>query len=119
MSSTLDRSAVQSQQNVWQMAQRQLDEVATLTGLDENLLERAGPATRPIGDDYRSEVNSHTVRLIRVGTHTVGIVSDSAADSEAIRQALLQNNAWNGSQGHPLLTASAALVSIFDRPGGL
>ena len=37
MSSTLDRSAVQSQQNVWQMAQRQLDEVASLTGLDENL----------------------------------------------------------------------------------
>src|SRR5271166_2693535 len=37
MSSTLDRSAVQSQQNVWQMAQRQLDEVATLIGLDENL----------------------------------------------------------------------------------
>ncbi|MBV8221861.1 MAG: Glu/Leu/Phe/Val dehydrogenase [Candidatus Eremiobacteraeota bacterium] len=37
MSSTLDRSAVQSQQNVWQMAQRQLDEVANLIGLDENL----------------------------------------------------------------------------------
>ena len=37
MSSTLDRSAVQSQQNVWQMAQRQLDEVAALMGLDENL----------------------------------------------------------------------------------
>jgi glutamate dehydrogenase (NAD(P)+) len=37
MSSTLDRSAVQSQQNVWQMAQRQLDEVASLIGLDENL----------------------------------------------------------------------------------
>jgi glutamate dehydrogenase (NAD(P)+) len=37
MSSTLDRSAVQSQQNVWQMAQRQLDEVAQLTGLDENI----------------------------------------------------------------------------------
>jgi len=37
MSSTLDRSAVQSQQNVWQMAQRQLDEVAALIGLDENL----------------------------------------------------------------------------------
>ena len=37
MSSTLDRSAVQSQQNVWQMAQRQLDEVANLIGLDENI----------------------------------------------------------------------------------
>ncbi|HME80527.1 MAG TPA: Glu/Leu/Phe/Val dehydrogenase [Candidatus Eremiobacteraceae bacterium] len=37
MSSTLDRSAVQSQQNVWQMAQRQLDEVAALIGLDENI----------------------------------------------------------------------------------
>ncbi|HEV2908014.1 MAG TPA: Glu/Leu/Phe/Val dehydrogenase [Candidatus Eremiobacteraceae bacterium] len=37
MSSTLDRSAVQSQQNVWQMAQRQLDEVASLIGLDENI----------------------------------------------------------------------------------
>jgi glutamate dehydrogenase (NAD(P)+) len=37
MSSTLDRSAVQSQQNVWQMAQLQLDEVASLIGLDENI----------------------------------------------------------------------------------
>ena len=37
MSSTLDRSATQSQANVWQMAQRQLDEVATLIGLDENI----------------------------------------------------------------------------------
>ncbi|MBV8171331.1 MAG: Glu/Leu/Phe/Val dehydrogenase, partial [Candidatus Eremiobacteraeota bacterium] len=37
MSSTIDRSAVQSQQNVWQMAQRQLDEVAQLIGLDENI----------------------------------------------------------------------------------
>jgi len=37
MSSTLDRSAVQSQQNVWQMAQRQLDEVASIIGLDENI----------------------------------------------------------------------------------
>ena len=37
MSSTLDRSAVQSQTNVWQMAQRQLDEVATIIGLDENI----------------------------------------------------------------------------------
>ena len=37
MSSTLDRSATQSQANVWHMAQRQLDEVASLIGLDENL----------------------------------------------------------------------------------
>src|ERR1039457_7673357 len=37
MSSTLDRSAVQSQQNVWQMAQKQLDEVAALIGLDESI----------------------------------------------------------------------------------
>ena len=37
MSSTLDRSATQSQANVWQMAQRQLDEVAILIGLDENI----------------------------------------------------------------------------------
>jgi len=37
MSSTLDRSATQSPANVWQMAQRQLDDVANLIGLDENL----------------------------------------------------------------------------------
>ena len=37
MSSTLDRSATQSQANVWQMAQRQLDEVASIMGLDENI----------------------------------------------------------------------------------
>jgi glutamate dehydrogenase (NAD(P)+) len=34
MSSTLDRSATQSSQNVWQMAQSQLDDVAALIGLD-------------------------------------------------------------------------------------
>ncbi len=37
MSSTLDRSAVQSSLNVWQMAQRQLDDVAVLIGLDSSI----------------------------------------------------------------------------------
>jgi glutamate dehydrogenase (NAD(P)+) len=34
MAETLDHSAVQSSDNVWEMAQRQLDEVAELTGLN-------------------------------------------------------------------------------------
>jgi glutamate dehydrogenase (NAD(P)+) len=37
MSSTLDRSAVQSTQNVWQMAQRQLDDIAKIIGLDASI----------------------------------------------------------------------------------
>ncbi|HXM17228.1 MAG TPA: Glu/Leu/Phe/Val dehydrogenase [Candidatus Tumulicola sp.] len=37
MASTLDRSAAQSASNVWQMAQRQLDEVATFIGLDDSV----------------------------------------------------------------------------------
>ena len=37
MSSTLDRSAVQASLNVWQMAQRQLDDVAELIGLDSSI----------------------------------------------------------------------------------
>src|ERR1700730_4869608 len=37
MSSTLDRSATQSAQNVWQMAQMQLDDVAALIGLDASV----------------------------------------------------------------------------------
>lgn len=37
MTTTLDRSAVQSSQNVWQMAQGQLDDVARVIGLNENV----------------------------------------------------------------------------------
>lgn len=37
MTSTLDRSAVQSSENVWQMAQGQLDDVARIIGLDANV----------------------------------------------------------------------------------
>ncbi|MBC5805309.1 MAG: glutamate dehydrogenase [Candidatus Eremiobacter antarcticus] len=37
MSSTLDRSAVQSSLNVWQMAQRQLDDIASIIGLDASI----------------------------------------------------------------------------------
>jgi glutamate dehydrogenase (NAD(P)+) len=37
MSSTLDRSAVQASLNVWQMAQRQLDNIAEITGLDASI----------------------------------------------------------------------------------
>ncbi|GAC1356088.1 MAG: Glu/Leu/Phe/Val dehydrogenase [Vulcanimicrobiaceae bacterium] len=37
MSTMLDRSAVQSSDNVWEMAQRQLDEVAQLIGLDDSV----------------------------------------------------------------------------------
>jgi glutamate dehydrogenase (NAD(P)+) len=37
MSSTLDRSAVQSRVNVWGMAQEQLDDVARLIGLDDGV----------------------------------------------------------------------------------
>lgn len=37
MTSSIDRSAVQSAQNVWEMAQSQLDEVARLIGLTEGI----------------------------------------------------------------------------------
>ena len=37
MSTTLDRSAAQSTLNVWQMAQRQLDDIAEIIGLDESI----------------------------------------------------------------------------------
>lgn len=37
MSSTLDRSAVQASLNVWQMAQRQLDDIAEIVGLDASI----------------------------------------------------------------------------------
>src|SRR5579872_145698 len=37
MSASIDRSAVQSSQNVWEMAQHQLDEVARLIGLSEGI----------------------------------------------------------------------------------
>ncbi|HUY41099.1 MAG TPA: Glu/Leu/Phe/Val dehydrogenase [Candidatus Dormibacteraeota bacterium] len=37
MTTSIDRSAVQAQQNVWEMAQQQLDEVARLIGLTEGI----------------------------------------------------------------------------------
>ncbi|MHB8432643.1 MAG: Glu/Leu/Phe/Val family dehydrogenase [Candidatus Tyrphobacter sp.] len=37
MTTSIDRSAVQAQQNVWEMAQQQLDEVAQLIGLSEGI----------------------------------------------------------------------------------
>ncbi len=37
MAATIDRSATQSSENVWAMAQQQLDEVAQLTGLSEEI----------------------------------------------------------------------------------
>src|ERR1700736_21506 len=37
MATTLDRSAAQSTQNVWQMAQSQLDDIAKIIGLDESI----------------------------------------------------------------------------------
>ncbi len=39
MTLTIDRSAAPSTDNVWQMAQHQLDEVAALTGLDASVHE--------------------------------------------------------------------------------
>jgi anti-sigma factor RsiW len=74
---------------------------------------------RPIREDYLTEQGGHTVRLMRVGSHTVGIVSDHPSDGEAIRQALLLSNAWNEVPGSPLLTAQASLATILVRPGGL
>jgi len=37
MATTLDRSAAQSTLNVWQMAQRQLDDIAEIIGLDDSI----------------------------------------------------------------------------------
>jgi len=74
---------------------------------------------RPVPEDSAMEIDRHSVRLMRVGSHTVGIVSDTAADSGAIRQALLQSEAWNDSGPRRPLTLTASLATMFDRPGGL
>ena len=63
MTSSIDRSAVQSAQNVWEMAQQQLDDVATLIGLSEGIHlylrepKRVLQVSVPVGmDDGRTRV---------------------------------------------------------------
>jgi anti-sigma factor RsiW len=78
------------------------------------------PSTRPIPDSYTAEIDSESVRLLRVGTHTVGIVGDTPEDAEAFKRAFTESRAWNETPSRPfLLTMDAALASILGRPVGL
>jgi hypothetical protein len=77
------------------------------------------PDARPIRNDYSAEVRSHSVRLIRVGGHTVGIVSDTPVDSAAIRDAFMRSTVQYAPTERRWLTTNTALATIFVRPGGL
>ena len=63
MSSTLDRSAVQSSQNVWQMAQAQLDDVAQLIGLDESIHAYLRVPKRVLTVSVPCEMDNRTLRV--------------------------------------------------------
>ncbi|HYK53830.1 MAG TPA: Glu/Leu/Phe/Val dehydrogenase [Candidatus Eremiobacteraceae bacterium] len=63
MSSTLDRSAVQSEKNVWQMAQAQLDDVAALIGLDASVHAYLRVPKRVLSVSVPCEMDDHTLRV--------------------------------------------------------
>jgi glutamate dehydrogenase (NAD(P)+) len=63
MSSTLDRSATQSAQNVWQMAQMQLDDVAALIGLDASVHLYLRVPKRVLTVSVPCEMDDHTLRV--------------------------------------------------------
>ena len=63
MSSTLDRSAVQSTQNVWQMAQAQLDDVAALIGLDASVHAYLRVPKRVLTVSVPCEMDDRTLRV--------------------------------------------------------
>ncbi len=63
MSSTLDRSAAQSQKNVWQMAQAQLDDVAELIGLDASVHAYLRVPKRVLTVSVPCEMDDHTLRV--------------------------------------------------------
>ncbi|HXW77058.1 MAG TPA: Glu/Leu/Phe/Val dehydrogenase [Candidatus Eremiobacteraceae bacterium] len=63
MSSTLDRSATQSSQNVWQMAQGQLDDVARLIGLDDSIHSYLRVPKRVLTVSVPCEMDDRTLRV--------------------------------------------------------
>jgi glutamate dehydrogenase (NAD(P)+) len=63
MSSTLDRSATQSSQNVWQMAQAQLDDVARLIGLDDSIHSYLRVPKRVLTVSVPCEMDDRTLRV--------------------------------------------------------
>jgi len=63
MSSTLDRSAAQSAKNVWQMAQAQLDDVASLIGLDDSVHLYLRVPKRVLTVSVPCEMDDHTLRV--------------------------------------------------------
>jgi len=63
MASTLDRSAVQSEKNVWQMAQAQLDDVAQLIGLDASVHAYLRVPKRVLSVSVPCEMDDHTLRV--------------------------------------------------------
>ena len=63
MSSTLDRSAAQSEKNVWQMAQAQLDDVAELIGLDSSVHAYLRVPKRVLTVSVPCEMDDHSLRV--------------------------------------------------------
>ena len=63
MSSTLDRSAIQSEKNVWQMAQAQLDDVAKLIGLDASVHAYLRVPKRVLTVSVPCEMDDRTLRV--------------------------------------------------------
>jgi anti-sigma factor RsiW len=75
------------------------------------------PGTRPIDDESTVEVGARSVRFLRIGGHTVGIVADTRAEGEAFRESLTRGQALLAPGGG--LTPKMALVTILVRPMGL
>jgi len=63
MSSTLDRSAAQSEKNVWKMAQAQLDDVAELIGLDASVHAYLRVPKRVLTVSVPCEMDDRTLRV--------------------------------------------------------
>jgi glutamate dehydrogenase (NAD(P)+) len=63
MSSTLDRSAAQSEKNVWQMAQAQLDDVAQLIGLDASIHAYLRVPKRVLQVSVPCAMDNHTLKV--------------------------------------------------------
>ena len=63
MSSTLDRSAAQASRNVWEMAQAQLDDVASLIGLDAGIHAYLRVPKRILTVSVPCEMSDRSIRV--------------------------------------------------------
>jgi glutamate dehydrogenase (NAD(P)+) len=63
MSSTIDRSAAQSEKNVWKMAQGQLDDVAQLMGLDASIHAYLRVPKRVLTVSVPCAMDDHTLKV--------------------------------------------------------